>query len=57
MTFNRNAGNHRFTDLGGKCVKCGMTWNAYDDKDSRDYRRSCPGGKQEALKPMRIDGE
>ena len=47
----RRAGNHDFNEPGRTCAKCGMTWNAFSDKDRR-----CTGQKSEA-RAMPIEPE
>jgi hypothetical protein len=47
MAFDKNIGGHAFPERGGTCVKCGMYYNNYEDKDSKDYLRPCTGRKLE----------
>jgi hypothetical protein len=42
---DRRAENHAFNERGGTCVKCGMTWNAYRDRDSPLARQMRTGKK------------
>jgi hypothetical protein len=53
----RRAGNHDFNEPGGTCAKCGITWNAFSDKDSKDYHRRCTGQKPEAREAMPMEPE
>jgi len=53
----KRAGNHDFDELDGACAKCGMTWNAFSDKDGKDYHRRCTGQKPEAREAMPTEPE
>jgi hypothetical protein len=55
MTFDRNVGGHAFDGQGGRCQKCDMTWAAYIDKDSKNFKRPCPGRKTEPQERMAIE--
>lgn len=51
---DRRAGDHAFNERGGTCVKCGMTWNAFWDRDSTRHQRVCTAQKPEPRESMRI---
>lgn len=51
------AGNHAFNERGGMCVKCGMSWNAFWDKDSPQHHKLCTGNMPEQQERMSIDDE
>lgn len=51
---DRRAGNHAFNQRGGSCSKCGITWNAYWDRDSKQYQRACAAQKSEPREPVSI---
>jgi hypothetical protein len=55
VQFKRDAGNHAFNEIGGTCVKCGTTWAAFTDTDSKVYQRACPGQKPEMRERLPID--
>ena len=51
---DRRAGNHSFNERGGTCGRCGMTWNAFWDRDSKQYQRACSEQKTEPRERMDI---
>jgi len=54
MSFDHNVGGHAFTERGGKCLKCGITWSNYTDTDNKAYHRACPGSGPEARERLAI---
>ena len=40
------AGGHDFTEAGGKCKKCGMTWSEYFDDPKRSECKGRPAQRE-----------
>lgn len=50
----RRAGNHAFNERGGARLKCGMTRNAYWDRNSKQFQHTCTGQKPEQREGISI---
>jgi len=53
MTFDHNVGGHAFTERGGRCLRCNMTWAFYCDNGEPP----CTGPRAEREQPMQIEDE
>jgi hypothetical protein len=53
MAFDQNIGGHAFTERGGICLRCGMTW--IDFMDSKQPR--CTGQKPERPRSIPIEDD
>jgi hypothetical protein len=53
MAFSHNVGGHAFTERGGRCLRCDLTWAFYCD----NCKPRCAGSRPERERPMQIEDE
>jgi hypothetical protein len=53
MVFGHNVGAHAFTERGGRCLRCGMTWAFYCDNGEP----RCSGQRPEPDQSMQIEDD
>ena len=51
MAFDHNIGGHAFTERGGRCLRCEMTWAKFMDSK----RPRCTGQKPEQPRSVPIE--
>jgi hypothetical protein len=51
MAFDHNIGGHAFTERGGTCLRCGMTWAKFMDTN----HPRCMGQKPEQRRSIPIE--